>query len=107
VSRAIVVRDTLDWGCDRSLDDVATYETVLAEAIAEAFPGTSVEVSCEQRYGLLVIVTTRGEDGRIDASLPTSAEESEIEASVHEIRQSVWDEGRFWTGEAPSVEVAS
>lgn len=89
MSRSIVVRDTLDWGCDYTSDDLAAYETALAEAIAEAFPGTDVDVSCEQRLQPLVVVTTRDDDGWIDTSLPTSVAEAEVEASVHEIRQRV------------------
>ena len=101
--RLISITNTLDWGCEHSDADVESYDAACADAVRDAFPGVEVTCGSRQISRARVIVTTRGEDGRIDASHATSEEESHIEESVQEILQRVWEDGNFWTPESESV----
>ena len=87
----------IDWGCEHSDDDRQRYEECVANAIAEAFRDTEVDVSSDQRSKNLVILTTRDEDGRILTDDATQRDESDIEDSVHEIAHAVWERGDFWS----------
>jgi hypothetical protein len=98
VATTIRLDDCTDWGnVDATDDDRAAYEQAVANAIGEAYPVAEVIVQCVQRASPRVIVTTRGEDGRILHDDSTSEEEAAIEAAVLDIARTVWDAGEFWT----------
>lgn len=88
--------DTTDWGCEYTSKDLAAYEEAIVEAIRGYCPTAQIEVSSEHRHDARVIVTTRHEDGRIDARLKTAREEQAIEETVLQVRRDVWDNGTFW-----------
>ena len=93
-----------DWDCDYTAADQSAYEQTLADAIGQAYPGADVDVNAHDHSGDTKILVTTRTDGRIDASREASARDAEIEQTVRDIYQQVWDDGMFWASPAAEVQ---
>lgn len=97
MSIEIKVYEVLDWGCEKTPEDVERFEEELAAAIATAYPEASITVECQHRIKSIVLVATRDADGRLDSSYSGTERDLEIEETVRELSREVWDRGNFWT----------
>lgn len=93
---ALTIRldDSIDWGgLDATDADRAAYEREVADAIREEYPEANVTVQTLQIARPRVCVTTRDADGQILCDAKTTRAEVEVEETVLEIAQAVWDDG--------------
>ena len=100
-SLLITVLDTSDWGCEHTAEDTAAYEQACADAIAEAYPTAEIGVECQHRFSRKILVISRNDEGKIDASVDASAADEAIVDACDEICRSVWDQGFFWASPPP------